>query len=464
MYFEQIVTPGLGCYSYLFGCPVAGVMGVVDPKRDINVYLERAQSLGMKITHIFDTHIHADHISGGRELAKATGADIYLHETAPVGYTIKKVRHNDVFDFGPVHVRILHTPGHTPESMSLLLADKARSHEPQILLSGDLLFVGDTGRPDLPGKEILDAQVRSLFDSLQNVLGEFSDGLLVYPGHGQGSLCGGGISAMPSTTLGFERIANPRMVIKDYDTFYKNVMSYFPMRPQSFAHIIATNIAGAPLLPTCEEKLPALTAAMVQQLTAEGVTILDLRNSLAFAAAHIEGSLHVDASQSIAPNWIGTVITPKSRLVLILENDNDFEEKRTMLRRMGYDDVEGWLYGGMATWISSGLPTQSMQVLSAKELATKLEGPNPPSIIDVRTAMEIANTPFPKATLLSFDELISSKACPNAANTNNDKVILCQSGYRAAIAASILQARGCADIGFLSGGLGGFKQAKYLLA
>ncbi len=464
MYFEQIVTPGLGCYSYLFGCPVAGVMGIVDPKRDIDIYLERAQSLNMKITHIFDTHVHADHISGGRELAKATGADIYLHETAPVGYSIKKVRHDDSFDFGPVHVRILHTPGHTPESMSLLLTDKARSNEPQILLSGDLLFVGDTGRPDLPGKDILDTQVRTLFDSLQTVLGEFADGVQVYPGHGQGSLCGGGISAMPSTTLGYERIANPRMVIKDFDTFYKNVMSYFPMRPQSFAHIIATNITGAPLLPTCEEHLPAFKPAKVQDLIASGVTILDLRNSLAFASAHIEGSIHVDATQSIAPNWIGTVVKPKSRLVLVLENDADFVEKRTMLRRMGYDDVEGWLYGGMNAWINSGLPTKSIQVISAKELAEKLDGPNPPSIIDVRTAMEIANIPFPKATLLSFDELTSSDTCPYAVNTGIDHVILCQSGYRAAIAAALLQARGCTNIAFLSGGLGGFKQAKYILA
>ncbi len=460
MYFEQVVTPGLGCFSYLFGCPVAGVMAVVDPKRDIEVYLERAKSMGMKITHIFDTHVHADHISGGRELAKATGADIYLHENAPIGYTAKKVRHNDIFEFGPVHVRILHTPGHTPESISLIITDKARSKDPQMLLSGDLLFVGDTGRPDLPGEAILDAQVRTLFDSLQTVLGEFPDGLQVYPGHGQGSLCGGGISAMPHTTLGFERVANPRMVIKEFEDFYKNVMGYFPMRPQSFSHIIATNIAGAPLLPTCEETLPALSTDQVQALQKDGATILDLRSSLAFASAHIAGSLHVDATQSIAPNWIGTVVKPKSRLILVLNDNADFVEQRTMLRRMGYDDVEGWLYNGMAAWIGKGLPTQSVNIISSKQLYEQLATDSAPTVIDVRTAFEISAMPFPNATLLSFDELLNQESCPKV---ENGTVVLCQSGYRAIIAAAIFQARGCTNISYLAGGVAAYKQGKYLL-
>ncbi len=455
MYFEQIVTPGLGCFSYMFGCPMAGVMAVVDPKRDIDIYVNRSRELGMKITHIFDTHIHADHISGGRELAHATGATICLHESASVAYDVQKTAHNDTFDFGPAHVRILHTPGHTPESMSLLITDKARSTEPQMLLTGDLLFVGDTGRPDLPGKAILDTQVRTLFDSLQNVLGEFADGVIVYPGHGQGSLCGGGISTMPHTTLGFERLANPRMVIKDYDTFYKNIMSYFPMRPQSFSHIIATNMAGAPLLPPCETHLPSLSPQEVKIQQELGAVILDLRASLSFAAAHIKGSLHVDISQRTAPNWIGTVVKPQSRIILVLNHDFDFAEQRTMLRRMGYDDVVGWLYGGMNAWIDTGLPTQSLNVISAKELSEKLASSKAPLIIDVRTPQEISTVPFLHAKVLSFDDILASDACPIL---EDEAIVLCQSGYRASIAAALLQARGCHNIGFIMGGIGAYKQ------
>lgn len=254
MFFKQVTTPGLGCFSYLIGCPLAGRMAVVDPKRDIAVYLEEAHAHGMKITHIFDTHVHADHISGARELSRATGADIYIHESAPVEYEAKKLSHGDVFDFGAAHLQVLHTPGHTPNSISLLVTDKARSEKPQMILTGDLLFVGDTGRPDLPGEEILKEQIQNLFDSLNLTLGDLPDGLEVYPAHGQGSLCGGGMSAKPHSTLGYERLANPRLRLKDFEAFSQSILSQLPMRPQSFSHIIATNLRGAPLLPLCEDK------------------------------------------------------------------------------------------------------------------------------------------------------------------------------------------------------------------
>ena len=185
MFFQQITTPGLGCFSYIIGCPLAGVAAVVDPKRDAAVYAETASRHGMRITHIFDTHIHADHISGARELARMTGASIYIHESAPVGYKAEKVADGDAFTFGNAALRVLHTPGHTPNSISLLVTNLSRSEQPDMILTGDLLFVGDTGRPDLPGEDILDEQVRNLYDSLFRVLGALPDGLEVYPAHGQ---------------------------------------------------------------------------------------------------------------------------------------------------------------------------------------------------------------------------------------------------------------------------------------
>lgn len=457
MYFQQVTTPGLGCFSYLIGCPLAGAMAVVDPKRDIDVYLELSKTHGMKITHIFDTHVHADHISGARELSRATGADICIHESAPVGYAARKLKHNDTFEFGAAHIRVLHTPGHTPNSLSLLVTDTVRSPEPQMILTGDLLFVGDTGRPDLPGEDILQEQIRNLYDSLNNTLGDLPDRLEVYPAHGQGSLCGGGMSAMPHSTLGYERIANPRLQLKTFEAFSESILSYLPMRPQSFSHIIETNLNGAPLLPLCEEKKPALSVNEVLNLRAEGAVVLDLRDSLAFASAHIKGSYHVDANQSQAPNWIGTVVPPKSRLVLVLDKDGDFEDRRVMLRRIGYDDIAGWLDGGMAAWIAKGQPVQGMPVLSRENLDAVLSSGGAGQVIDVRTAMEFSHYHLPGSRHVTFDQLLSDKACPGT--DGGERVVVCQTGYRSAVAAALLQARGCEKVGFLAGGLGAYRQA-----
>ena len=187
MYFNQISVDGMGCLSYVIGCPQAKVMAVVDPKRDIKDYLTIAREEGMRNTHVFNTHVHADHVSGDQELRLATGADIYIHESAPVKYQHKAVKEGDTIKLGAAGIKVLHTPGHTPNSISLLVTDKARSEDPQMLLTGDLLFVGDIGRPDLPGAEILDEQVENLYKSIYVKLADYPDHLEVFPAHGQGS-------------------------------------------------------------------------------------------------------------------------------------------------------------------------------------------------------------------------------------------------------------------------------------
>lgn len=456
MFFEQILTPGLGCFSYLIGCPLAGVMAVVDPKRDVQEYSELSKRNGMRITRIFDTHVHADHVSGARELSRATGAPICIHESAPVSYDVCALRHDDVFTFGSARMRVLHTPGHTPNSISLLVTDTARSPEPQMLLTGDLLFVGATGRPDLPGEEILDEQIKSLFDSLHGTLGDLPDGLEVYPAHGQGSLCGSGIGAKPHSTLGYERVANQRMQLADFGAFAESILTHLPMRPQSFAHIIEMNLKGAPLLPLCEEKRPALTPETIVALRDQGALLLDLRDSLAFAGAHIPGSLHVDATRDQAPNWVGIVVPPKARIILILRQDADFESQRTILRRIGYDAVEGWLEGGITAWIAQGLPVQGMSVFSAKSLKDRLASANPPSIVDVRTAREFAEYSIPGSRHLPFEALLAGGGCPGGDAA--ECIVVCQTGYRSAIAAAILQARGADRAGFLAGGLSALRK------
>lgn len=195
MYFNQISVKGLGCQSYCIGCPAAQQMMVVDPKRDIQDYLDIAYQEGMRITHIVNTHLHADHISGDQELSAATGADIYINDSVEISYAHKGIEQGDIFTLGAAKVEVLHTPGHTPNSISLVVTDTGRSDLPEMILTGDLLFVGDIGRPDLPGSEILDEQVENLYTSLYKTLAAYPDYLEVYPAHGEGSLCGRGMSS-----------------------------------------------------------------------------------------------------------------------------------------------------------------------------------------------------------------------------------------------------------------------------
>ena len=456
MFFEQIKTPGLGCFSYMIGCPLAGIMTVVDPRRDTDVYLRASEENGMRITHIFDTHVHADHISGAQQLRDETNADIYIHESAPVIHEAKKVREGDEFTFGNAFIRILHTPGHTPNSISLLIFDLARSPEPEMILTGDLLFVGDTGRPDLPGKEILDEQIENLYNSLYKKLGQLPGHLEVYPAHGQGSLCGQGMSAKQSSTLGYERLANNMLKCSGFKEFKRAVLSNLPARPQSFSGIIQANIDEVPILSKCGSVEYALSAGEVDEFRKTG-TVLDLRDGLSFSAAHIPGSIHVDASAGTMLNWIGTVIAPVTPIILILPAHRGFEEMCLELQRIGYDKVKGWLKGGVQGWLDSGRETQQLPHISASSLQTRLAKTNPPSMIDVRTQKEIEQTKIEGSVSMPFDRILEQKSCPHPLE---ETVVVCQSGYRASIAASLLQAKGCANISVLSGGMNAWNRLK----
>ena len=209
MYFKQITTPGLGCFSYVIGCPAAGEMIVVDPKRDVQDYLDISREEGMKIIHAVDTHVHADHISGTHELKSHTGCDIMVYETSPVGYDFTPLSEGQRMTVGNAAFEVLHTPGHTPDALSLLVTDLTRGDEPWMLLTGDVLFVNDIGRPDLVGDAKLDEQIQNLWNTLYVKFKKYPDSLEVFPAHGAGSLCGRGMSSKPSSTLGFERRHKP---------------------------------------------------------------------------------------------------------------------------------------------------------------------------------------------------------------------------------------------------------------
>lgn len=452
MYFTQITTPGLGCFSYVLGCPAAQTMAVVDPRRDIDAYLEISRRQGMKITHIFETHVHADHISGAHELQAASGAGIHIHASAPVGYTAEKINHGDTFTLGTVHIKVLHTPGHTPNSVSLLVTDKGRSPEPEMILTGDLLFVGDVGRPDLPGQEIMGRQVEDLYNSLYIVLGALPDSLEVYPAHGQGSLCGRGMSAKGNSTLGYERMANPMLQFKDFESFKKNILSNMPMRPQSFSHIIASNLAGAPLLRCDAPTEPALAPAEVDALRAQGVVIVDTRDGAAFGGVHIPGSLNIDATEPQLVNWLGAVLGAETPTILVMHDDAEFAAIKNSMDRIGYGgNVRGYLRGGIKAWVASRGDIAALPQISAKEIKKRLKDSIPPTILDVRTPAEWDQRHIEGSVFLPFDILLKDQSCSRV--PEGDVVILCRTGYRANIAGSILQSRGRGNIQVLAGGI-----------
>ena len=292
MFFQQFKVEGLGCYSYLIGCPKAGVAFVVDPERHIGRYLEVAEEHGMAITHVFDTHLHADHISGAVELANKTGGDVYVHSEVHAECREKVVSHGDRFTFGVAEVEILETAGHTPNSITLAVADTSRAAETMFLLTGDLLFVGDIGRPDLAGEDLLEEQVKNLYHSLYYTLSKFDDWTEVYPAHGQRSLCGKGMSAKPMSTLGFERKYNPLLNNMPFGEFRRLMTENFQLRPPGFVKIVEKNRIG----PVALDALPPIrrfSIAEVDQLRGQGVILVDVRYATAFGASLIPGSLNI---------------------------------------------------------------------------------------------------------------------------------------------------------------------------
>ncbi len=441
MYFNQISVTGLGCQSYCIGCPAAKAMMVVDPKRDIQDYLDIAQQEGMNITHIVNTHLHADHISGDQELAAATGADIYINDSVEINYPHKNAAHGDTFTLGAAKIEVLHTPGHTPNSISLVVTDTSRSKDPQMILTGDLLFVGDVGRPDLPGAEILDDQVKNLYNSLYKTLADYPDHLEVYPAHGEGSLCGRGMSPKKSSTLGYERSANHMLQFDSFEAFKEDITSAFPVRPKSFTHIIETNRKGADLLGVCAMDKPLTPAQFEDLMQDENTLVMDTRSSAAYGGFHIPGSVNIGFEKQLA-NWVGMVIDPMAELLLVVDDREAYDRMVTELHRIGYDIILGYLSGGINAWLMSGRPVEQLE---------RMLGPDCPLIIDVRTPAEWNSGRIHQAKHLPLTQIMNG-TMPEV-DKDTDIILQCGTGYRSNIAASFLKKAGFTRLKSLAGGL-----------
>lgn len=448
MYFKQIQVSGLGCFSYILGCPAAGKMIVVDPKRDIKDYLDISREEGMRITHIIDTHVHADHVSGAHELASRTGAPICMHPHTPASFAFTPLPEGTLLEAGAARLAVLHTPGHTPHSLSLVVSDLVRSEEPWLVLTGDLLFVGDIGRPDLVGKAALGEQIKNLYDSLFVKLGALPDHLEVYPAHGAGSLCGKGMSPKPSSTLGYERRHNPRLQYAGFEDFALAMSQDFPARPKSFSHIIATNAGGAPLLERCPLE-QALGVEDFERRMAAGAVIIDARDGAAFGGCHIPGALNIGFEKQLA-NWVGMVVDPAADILLVVNDRSAFEAMRTELQRIGYDKILGYLAGGMQAWIYSGRAAERLEQVAAPELAERLKAGDVPVLLDVRTGPEWAGGHIAGAQHMPFAEILA--ACCTLP-MEDEIVVYCGSGYRSNMAGSYMLAHGYTNVKSLAGGV-----------
>jgi glyoxylase-like metal-dependent hydrolase (beta-lactamase superfamily II)/rhodanese-related sulfurtransferase len=455
MFFRQFKVEGLGCFSYLIGCPKEGVACVVDPERHVEQYLDVAQDEGLRITDVFDTHVHADHITGSQELAAQTGATVHIHPAAEAEYAHEPLREGQRFRFGAAEIEIIETPGHTPNSVSLAVTDHARSKDVQALLTGDLLFVGDIGRPDLAGEDLLEQQVRNLYDSLYKKLARFPDWTEVYPAHGEGSLCGKGMSAKPMTTLGYERRNNPLLNDMPFEEFRRIMTEGFQVRPDNFAAMVEKNRQGPKLLRETAS-FTRLSASQVERAVHDGAKLVDVRDQVAFGAAFLPGSINIGMKPN-SVNWLGMVVDAASEIILVADGEADALEAAFRFRRAGYDRLIGYLADGVSGWAMQGKALDHLPQLTASSLIHVLEKYPDHLVLDVRTDAEWQIGHIDGAIHKPVSDLIAS-------GIDLDKkrhiTAVCGSGYRGNIAGSFLKSLGYEHVFSLIGGMTAWNAAR----
>jgi hydroxyacylglutathione hydrolase len=434
--FETVRTDGLAHLSYLIGDRSSGRATVIDPRRDVDVYLELARRHRLTITHAVETHIHADFVSGSRELAACTGtARVYVSAEggARYGFAHEPLRDGARLELGAVTLTAVHTPGHTPEHMAYLATEKGR---PWGFFSGDFLFAGSVGRPDLLGAGQTPGLARALFRSLRTTLTPLPDELPLYPAHGAGSPCGANIGDRQST-VGHERRHNPALQFTDESAFVDWVLRTAPPMPRYYPRMKRVNAQGPEVL----NGLPAVEwlgpAAFRRRLAAGDVQLIDNRTMLGFGGGHVAGAWNLGPRAELSL-WAGWMLDPEKPIALVLGRDGDLPEVLRQLLRVGFTRFAGCLEGGMNAWGTAGLPVQGLAQLPVQELNRRLP-PRDFQLLDVRTSHEWDQGHVPGARYLFLGELPQKLK-----DLDQDKpvVVYCASGYRSSLAASILQAGG----------------------
>ncbi len=451
MYFEQFYLGCLANASYMLGSE--GEAAVVDPQRDVDLYLKAANEHGLKIRHIFETHLHADFVSGHVELAERTGATIHIGAKAGAAFPHEALRDGSEVKLGKIRITVLETPGHTPEGVSLVITDEEKSAKPWAVLTGDTLFIGDVGRPDLSKAHTPQQLAGMMYDSLHGKLLKLSDDVLVYPAHGAGSLCGRSMRAERSSTIGTERLTNHALQIKSRDEFIRQLTENLPARPEYFLQDAQINRKGAPAL----GELPELSPVSPQELKTlleQGVFALDVRPNAEFAAAHVPDSVNIALSGQFA-SWAGALMGLGAKPVLIADTPEQYSEARMRLARVGIEDPRGFLQGGMAAWKQAGLPAAQLPQITALELDECLSS-HGLQVLDVRREPEWQAGHIAEAAWFPLDQF---KISAPEVDLAKPLAVHCQGGYRSMIACSLLRRAGVENVVNVSGGFDAWRNA-----
>jgi hydroxyacylglutathione hydrolase len=438
MFFREVLNEDLGCASYVIADGSEAV--VVDPKWEIEEYLEIASNNGYNITAILETHNHADHVSGRGRLISATGAEVYISGDAGVDYEHHALSDGDAIDVGQARIVAFATPGHRPEHLCYLVEDRSRADEPWVLLSGDSLFIGDLARPDLA----IEAEegARELFHSLQKIA-DLPDYVEVRPGHIGGSLCGGpGMSMKPDSTVGFERRHNPYLNIKDEEEFVSTLTSEAGTpQPPNFERIVEMNRGSTP---TSAGLAEPLMPSRVKGLIDDGAVIIDGRDQREFDGAHIPGAVNVTMNQAGVGTRAAWAANPDTRVVVMAEGEQESRQLVRMLEAVGFENVLGYLAGGVLAWRASGLESQSTPAIDVPELARKVQS-GEVTVLDVRSEEEWESGHVEGSINVPYQSL--REGIPDEVrNASQTLAVACSGGIRSALAASMLRREGVHNI------------------
>ena len=454
--FKTIQTEGIAELSYLVGDDDEGVAAVFDPRADCDVYIEASREAGVAITHIFETHIHADLVSGSRELcARLESAKIYASGEggAEYGFSPEKLKDGDRFTFGEVLVTARHTPGHTPEHMSYLLAEADHPDEPWAVLTGDSLFVSSAGRPDLLGEEHTKQLAEQQFHTLHDFYLNLPDHVMIYPNHGAGSPCGADIGARLSSTIGYERKFNKFLQFTDAKSFAEYAIKTAPPVPHYYPIMKKVNAEGPKVLGNLP-RVPGLPPKVFKDAIEKKAGVLvDVRNMLAFGGGHIAGALNIGGTP-ILSIWAGWMLDPEKPILLVLEHDDDLERIVRLFVRTGYTKFAGYLIGGMKAWHAAGFPLERIGQMSVHELN---EQKSSLQVLDVRSPGEWRKGHVPGAHHIYLPELGKRMG---ELDRNKPTAVYCGSGYRASIATSILKKQGFNELWNVPGSWEAWKKAK----
>jgi glyoxylase-like metal-dependent hydrolase (beta-lactamase superfamily II)/rhodanese-related sulfurtransferase len=452
----------LGCLShasYMIADEKTKTAAIVDPQRDVDAYLRDAAAGGCQIKHVILTHFHADFVAGHIELRDRAGATIYLGARAEAEYEFVKLAQGDTIEFGDVRLAILETPGHTPEGISILVYDlAARGGQPQAVLTGDTLFIGDVGRPDLLASlgATADELADMLYDSLTEKLATLPDETLVYPAHGAGSMCGKNLSTETVSTIGEQKKFNYALQPMTRDAFKQLVTAELPEAPDYFVHDAMLNRQERPTLgQAMQSSLRALPLEEVLRLQNQGAQILDVREAIDFEGAHLAGALNIALRGKYA-TWCGTMLERTSSIVVVADT-GDEDEAVMRLGRIGFDNVAGYLKDGMAALEFRPDLLRRTERTTAVALAKRLDAPQAPLVLDVRSEKEWATGRIAQSVNIPLNHLRDRAGeLPH----DRDIVVHCEGGYRSAIAASLLAQRGRERVVDLVGGFKAWTASK----